>query len=336
MIHHNLICGVIYRHPKSNIEAFLNSLNDVLDKINRENKYCVIMGDFNINLLNSESHPATDEFLSNLGTYFFNLHILKPTRITHYSATLIDNIFFNAITHHTISSNIIHDLTDHLPNFLIINKFSTLPRNFKLYRRDYSHFNESNFLSDIQSINWHQVLAENNDVNSLFSIFYSKLSVIVDNHIPLKQMSKREIKCLSKPWITPAIKKSFIIKNKLYKMFIKTKSLYYHNKFKYYRNKLKLLIKKSKIDYYHKYFNNNKTNVKNIWRGIKKIISLKPMNSNIPSKILKNNIELIANLLLLLLMTFLQTSAAVYLLRSHLLILPQWPLCTLIRLTVFM
>ena len=105
-------------------------------------------------------------------------------------------------------------------------------------------------------------------------------------------MSKREIKCLSKPWITPAIKKSFIIKNKLYKMFIKTKSLYYHNKFKYYRNKLKLLIKKSKIDYYHKYFNNNKTNVKNLWSGIKKIISLKPMNSNIPSKILKNNIEL--------------------------------------------
>jgi hypothetical protein len=73
-LHHNLICGV-------------------LDKINRENKYCIIMGDFNLILLNSESHSATEEFLSNLGSYIFNPHILKPIRITHYSATLIDNIF---------------------------------------------------------------------------------------------------------------------------------------------------------------------------------------------------------------------------------------------------
>ena len=76
-LHHNLICGAIYRHANSNLETFMNSLNYVLDKINRENKYCIIMEDFNINLLNSESHPATDEFLSNLGTYFFNPHILK-------------------------------------------------------------------------------------------------------------------------------------------------------------------------------------------------------------------------------------------------------------------
>ena len=41
------------------------------------------MGDFNVNLLNLESHLATDEFLSSLGAYFFNPHILKPNRITH-------------------------------------------------------------------------------------------------------------------------------------------------------------------------------------------------------------------------------------------------------------
>ena len=38
------------------------------------------MGNFNINLLNVDSHPATDEFLNTLGSYFFNLHILQPTR----------------------------------------------------------------------------------------------------------------------------------------------------------------------------------------------------------------------------------------------------------------
>jgi hypothetical protein len=59
-----------------------------------------------------------------LGTYFFQSYILQPTRITHNSETLIDNIFLNSIEHFTISGNLVYDLTDHLPNFLIIKKFS--------------------------------------------------------------------------------------------------------------------------------------------------------------------------------------------------------------------
>jgi hypothetical protein len=175
---------------------------------------------------------------------------------------------------------------------LIINKFTTLPKNFKICRRDYSQFNELNFLSDIQSINWTQGLSEINDINSQFITFYSKVSEIIDKHIPLKQLSKKDIKHLSKPWITPAIRKSLIIKNKLYNQFLRTRSLYYHTKFKYYRNKLSQLIKISKVDYYNKYFNDNKSNMKNLWRGIKKIITLKPTNSGLPSKILVNDTEL--------------------------------------------
>ena len=87
------------------------------------------------------------------------------------------------------------------------------------------------------------------------------------------------------------MRKSIIIKNKLYKKFIRTKSLYYHNKFKHYRTKLNHLINISKVDYYSNYFNNNRTNIKNMWRGIKNIRSLKPLNTSLPSKILTNNTE---------------------------------------------
>jgi hypothetical protein len=85
-------------------------------------------------LLNSDSHSGTEEFLDILGSNFFSPHILQPTRITHHSATLID-VFFNSIAHHTISGNIVYDLTDHLPNFLIVNNFTTLPKG---YKRDYT------------------------------------------------------------------------------------------------------------------------------------------------------------------------------------------------------
>jgi hypothetical protein len=48
------------------------------------------MGDFNFDLLKFEIHPATDDFLDTLGSYFFQPQILQPTRITDHSATLIN------------------------------------------------------------------------------------------------------------------------------------------------------------------------------------------------------------------------------------------------------
>lgn len=64
----------------------------------KENKYCILMGDFNINLLNYESHKTTDEFVNGLGSFFFQRH----------SAILIDNIFFNSAVY--FSGNILYDI----------------------------------------------------------------------------------------------------------------------------------------------------------------------------------------------------------------------------------
>jgi hypothetical protein len=81
-----------------------------------------MMGDFNIDLLKYNSHQETDDFSNGLCTLFFHPQILQPTRVTDHSATLIDNIFFNSIEHISISGNIVYDLSDHLPNFLLIKK----------------------------------------------------------------------------------------------------------------------------------------------------------------------------------------------------------------------
>ena len=246
------------------------------------------MGDFNINLLNT-SHSGTNEFLDILESNFFNPHILQPTRITDHSATLIDNIFFNSLTHHTISGNIAYDLTDHLPNFLIVNKFSTLPKHFKMTRRDYSKFDSTIFSEEIRSTDWFSDLANCNDSSLLFKTFYSKLTSIVDKHIPTRQVSLKEMKQRTKPWITPGIRTSINVKNKFYKKYIKQKSNYYHDKFKLYRNRLNHLIKASKRLYYNQYFKSNRSNIRMTWNGIKEIIGLKRGNFNLPSKILTNN-----------------------------------------------
>ena len=68
----------------------------------------------------------------------------------------------------------------------------------------------------------------------------------MDRHIPVKEMTGKERKFQSKPWITPGIQVSIHTKNKYYEKYLKTKSIYYHSKFKFYRNRINHLLRISK------------------------------------------------------------------------------------------
>ena len=254
ILNQKLTCGVLYRHPRVNLEAFTNYLYSYLDKIQQENKTCVILGDFNINLLNYSAHTPTEDFVNTLSSYFYTPHIHKPTRITNHTATLIDNIFLNSIKYHTISGNILSDISDHLPNFLIINQLNALPKKFKIYKRDYSNLDETALIDEIQSVNWETIFPHDCDVNIIFDRFYSTIADIIDKHVPVKKLSKKQIKFYSKPWITPGIKTSIKTKNKLFKKYLNNKSPDYSHNYKLYRNKLTNLLRVSKEKYFNSYF----------------------------------------------------------------------------------
>ena len=66
-----------------------------------------------------------------------------------------------------------YDLTDNLPNFLIIKNISFLSNNIKKYKRDYSNFNETSLTKDIQSNDREEVLNENPDPNTMFDSFHT-------------------------------------------------------------------------------------------------------------------------------------------------------------------
>ena len=85
---------MVYRHPNGNLDHFMEYLDHTVEMVHRENKICLLMGDFNIDLLKANLNIASDNFLNSLGSYFFQPQILQPTRITNHSSTLIDNIYF--------------------------------------------------------------------------------------------------------------------------------------------------------------------------------------------------------------------------------------------------
>ena len=92
-------------------------MNELLNKIDRENKICYLMGDFDIDLLQSETCDIANKFSEQLFTSCFYPIISKPTRITEHTATLIDNIFTNNIDKLDSSVNgiLFSDISDHLP-----------------------------------------------------------------------------------------------------------------------------------------------------------------------------------------------------------------------------
>ena len=233
-------------------------------------------------------HILKSILINTLSSYNFLPCILQPTRITEYSATLIDNIFLNDMEHHQVSGNVIHDITDHLPNFLILDKTPFVPKKCKVFKRDYSNMHERDLIEEVQSIRWENELPAGN-ANEIFNSFYSCISTTIDRHAPLKKLTKSEVKFMAKPWITTAIRKSIKTKNELFKIYLKHKCEYNHGKYKIYRNKLKHLIIVSKKLYFNDYFTTNLNNIKETWKGIKQLVTIKPTKSFGPSKIKGNN-----------------------------------------------
>lgn len=123
------VIGGIYRHPNQNIDIFANKLEITLNKICCEKLPCIIAGDINIDLLKYNNNKSTSDYLNNLLTHNFTPMLLLPTRITEYTSTLIDHIYFNencasSGKFTTNSGNLYYELSDHLPNFIILSNSS--------------------------------------------------------------------------------------------------------------------------------------------------------------------------------------------------------------------
>ena len=119
-------------------------INQLLDKISKEQKQFFLLGDFNINLLNYNEHQPTNEFLDSLASNSIIPYILQPTRLTSQCKTFIDNIFSNVLSCETISGNITATISDHLPQFLFAPNVLSNPlcNKSNILERDWSKFNK--------------------------------------------------------------------------------------------------------------------------------------------------------------------------------------------------
>ena len=98
------------------------------------------MGDFNIDLLKTDTNDNANAFYNNVTSHFF-----APTRSK--SKTLIDNILINSVEYPSHSGNLTIQLSDHLLQFVILEGFfkELALKKINIFERNYQNFNEREF-----------------------------------------------------------------------------------------------------------------------------------------------------------------------------------------------
>lgn len=135
-----------------------------------------------------------------------------PTRITETSKTLIDNIFSSLTEYECISGNLLHSISDHLPQFLLMLSTDKLSvdENIPASYQNWSNFDKESFLREYSLTNWNELLKlDESNVDSSFDSFNSIMSRLVDRHLHTVKLTSRQLKLrFQKPWITTGILKS--------------------------------------------------------------------------------------------------------------------------------
>ena len=162
---------------------------------------------------------------------------------------LID-IFSNSTSlEETESGNVTSTSSDHLPQFIFLPEFFLkIPvSKSNILRRDWKKFESSKFIFDFNQIYWEQILYNTeNDVNFSMNEYLPKIDSLLDTHAPFKKLKKKELKFLTKPWITQGFQNSIKKKNSIYSKFVKCKNKvmkeFHHSNYKNYRNLLSTLL----------------------------------------------------------------------------------------------
>lgn len=229
--------------------------------------------------------------------------ILLPTRISNKTATLIDHMFYNEGSYaksnlKVHSGNILSDISDHLPNFIILsNCVSKENINCRPYIRLHTPQNKIKFRESLSSVDWQSHLYSCSDVNTCFNEFISVLQNIYEKSFPLIRQSRKAYK--DKKWITSGIKISSKRKDLLFKKWKLSNNLSDETLYRSYKKNYSAILKKAQILYYEKLFDSKSCNIKKLWANLNTLCSnskKEKCNSSIDKLFDDNGAEIISPL----------------------------------------
>lgn len=269
---HNIAIIALYRSPSfKSIEPFLNSLDVTINSLNNFNT-TIIIGDVNINILPSTSHPGADDYLNLLASHAMLPAHLLPTR----ENKCIDHVILRS-SNPAITMVLDSFITDHAPILLCCySKFDDSNK-----KRYFTKTDIPSVVKQIESTDFSFVVTAR-DPNVLANDLVSKISTIIKENSQSVPIPSR--KRIIKPWITPGLLRCIRNKDKLfrnYKQDPKNNTL----KVTYtrYRNYCNRLLKNVKQEYEQNEIIKVKKSSRATWNAIKRIGNFQKQKSNASS-----------------------------------------------------
>ena len=294
------IIGMVYRPPNSCVSDFMLDISGLLSKICTEYpEFKVhIAGDYNFDLLKMADVPHLVEYYVLFTSHNLFPAILRPTRVTDSTATLIDQIWTNDICSIINSGQVLSDISDHFPVFAAFQ----LPERDQV-RRDvyvehrYRLNNEEcreNFRTAVSQINF-RALYEISDVETLYASFEHELREAYESSFPMKTIKRKRLD-VEKPYLDATIRSMIRDKHKLYRKYRKN-PVTYGDSYRSLRNRLNSAIRSAKTKHFKNKFTKCAGNSQKTWSVLHEILGNKSDRNminelNVDGQIVSDNLEI--------------------------------------------
>ena len=282
----------MYRIPNSNLSDFVRDYKEIISMTD-DVKDVVIGSDFNLDLIKSSIHKPTMQFLEDFLLKGFVMTISKPTRVTHSSATLIDNIICKGSTIFGYDSFVLlEDLSDHYP---CIMRFEMVDRDhgddMVIYKRK---LNDKTYLKINQELLFHDwSVMRNMDTNQSYNYLIETITGVLDAVAPRKSILITKRHCFREPWMTVRICKWNSKCKKLFRKFCETRTHSDHVRYVNYRRTLNKLKVYEKRTFYSNLFEKIGKDSRNLWSVLNSLIK-KNNNKCNSIELLQNDVKITA------------------------------------------
>ena len=294
-----IIIGNIYRpsvnHPtlssSQQFDQFFELFSNLLNDLACSNSQVILVGDFNLDALKYNLVNQVTEYIDLLFSYGFLQLIMKPTRCTPHSASLIDHVLTNSKADIFESAILTSNISDHFP-IIFFSEISSQPHSKKLIKfRDFSDTNVQKFTSSLRSINW-DFLNSFDNTQVAYDHFSETFFSLYNLYFP--ECSKYLNKNLHSifPWMTKGLLVSRSKKLLLHKISLKNPSANALLLYKTYRNSYAKVLKASKKMYFQKQLTKHQSDCKKTWEILRKAINNSNKSNNSIQSIIHNGVSI--------------------------------------------
>jgi hypothetical protein len=255
----------------------LAPIMNALDRFGSNYENLIIGGDFNIDILDNNS-ILKNVFINKIKNV--SLEIVNTCIPTRYSKTrnslldifLTSSDLMNIVNFGQVS---VSGTSDHDLIYVSIDLNLQIERE-KIFYRDFKNINLNHLSEDLSTIPWYNLFCTNN-INSKIDAFKSYISILYDQHVPIKSFIPKEEYI---PYFDQSIKQAMNERDKMYEKWKLSKNEEDRRRFKILRNNITLKIRQAKKQFLTECFQPSSSS-QTLWKNLTKI-GIKTDKSNVP------------------------------------------------------